>query len=147
MTAYEIYKGADGEATKALYAELEARGPIGVVAMNLFRAQKCSERAKIYRGRRFKDAAYDRKQWSMGLLCAALQAHAAELQIRWGWKLDEGAEFAKWVLYVDLPQGQVSFHSPARGEGPHYDPDWDGAAGWSPTRIIAFCEQLRRVAA
>lgn len=50
MDAITVFEGSDGELTKTYYAELSKRGPIGEVAMNLFRAQKCSERAKVYRG-------------------------------------------------------------------------------------------------
>src|ERR1051326_7628212 len=115
MTTLEIYNGSDGAATKALYARLELLGPVGLVALNLFRAQKCSERAKVYRGGvpgrgSFKAMAYERKQWSMGNLCKVLQEHAQGLQLRWGWKEDPGQEYYPWVLYVDLPSGQVSFH-------------------------------------
>jgi hypothetical protein len=70
--AAEVYAGSNGEVTRAYYAELERRGPLGMVAMNLFRAQKCSARAKVYRGRGFKRDAYDRKNWSLGLLCTYL---------------------------------------------------------------------------
>ena len=73
-----IYQGSNGEATKALYAQLESMGPHGVIAMNLFRACKCSERAKVYRGRGYRDEAYRRKQWSMDNLCEALTKHAPD---------------------------------------------------------------------
>jgi len=33
---------------------------------------------------------------------------------------------ALWVVYFELPQGQVSFHSPTRGSGPDYPGEWDG---------------------
>jgi hypothetical protein len=40
-----IYEGSDGKATIALYQQLSVLGPAGIVAVNLFRAQKCSARA------------------------------------------------------------------------------------------------------
>lgn len=40
MTALEVYEGSNGDATKALYAKLETFGPIGVIAMNLFRGSE-----------------------------------------------------------------------------------------------------------
>ena len=46
--------------------------------------------------------------------------------LAWGWKQDPKEEFAKHVLYIDLPQGQVSFHSATRYRGPDYGGDWDG---------------------
>src|SRR5689334_7177425 len=87
-----IYNGSNGDATKAVYVELEAIGPIGVVAVNLFRACKTSGRAKVYRGRHYKGAAYDTKQWSMENLARVLSDHCEALGIVWGWGLDEKQE-------------------------------------------------------
>jgi len=135
-----IYEGSDGEATKGLYAELQAMGPAGIVAMNLFRAQKCSERAKVYRGGnakgKFKAQAYERKQWSMDNLCKALLEHG--LFFPWGWARDPKQEFHCWVLYIELPTGQVSFHAATRGKGPDYGAEWDGQPGQSPSRILRW---------
>jgi hypothetical protein len=145
LKAIQVYQASDGQLTKRFYAELEKRGPAGHVAVNLFRAQKCSTRAKVYRGRRFKNAAYDTKQWAMQNLTAILAKHAEELWIIWGWKQDPSTVFgeqASWVLYVELPrQGQVSFHSPTRGAGPDYASAFDGQHK-SAERIIAFCDQV-----
>jgi hypothetical protein len=149
MKAIEVYCGSDGELTKRYYGELEKRGPIGLVAMNLFRAQKCSTRAKTYRGGirgqgSFKRMAYDRKAWSMDNLVAILEKHAVELNITFGWKKDIDVLFGddpSWVLYIDLPQGQVSFHSPARGKGPDYPGRFDGLRK-SAERIIEFCDSV-----
>lgn len=141
MTALEIYLGSDGEATKALYARLEQLGPVGIVALNLFRAQKSSERAKHYR-RRFKGMAYEKKQWRLGNLCDALAQHGAALGIRHGWKQDPMQPYYPWVLYVDLQTGQqASFHSPTRGSGPDYPGDWDHEQK-SAQRIIAWVDRL-----
>lgn len=151
MTTLEVYLGSDGEATKALYAELQTHGPIGEVALNLFRAQKSSARAKVYRGGRrgvgsFKGAAYEKKSWSMDNLCAILGKHGQELGIRYGWLADPDVVFgerASFVLYVDLPngQGQVSFHSPTCGAGPEYRDKWDGRHQ-SQARIIQFVDRV-----
>lgn len=147
MNATEVYQGSDGELTKAYYRKLVECGPSGVVAMNLFRAQKCSTRAKRYRGGvkgrgSYRDMAYEKKQWSMSLLVEALMATPGVDGIRFGWKRDEAAQYGpEWVLYVDLPQGQVSFHSPARGDGPDYPGDWD-RQHQSAERILAFCDSV-----
>jgi hypothetical protein len=145
MTAQEVYNGSNGELTKAYYAELKKRGPVGEVAVALFRASKCSGRAKLYRGRRYKDAAYDTKQWSMGELCRLLKSHSLELGIRYGWKEDPNEPYASWVLYVDLEQGQVSFHTPQRLDGPDYPGEWDGIINICHERIIRFCEVVERI--
>lgn len=148
LTLTRIYEGSDGEATKALYAELARRGPVGIVAVNLFRASKCSERAKRYRGGipgqgSYKDMAYRRKQWSLENLDTALAQHAEGLGVRWGWKLDPEQPWHKWVLYIDLPGiGQVSFHTDRRGAGPGYAGEWDGVRGASPDRILRWITTL-----
>jgi hypothetical protein len=59
----------------------------------------------------------------------------------WGWREDAGQEFHKWVLYVELPTGQVSFHSAAPLTAHRYASEWDGA-GFSETRIIAYAQAV-----
>jgi hypothetical protein len=146
ITPQDVYAGSDAAATRSLYAKLEARGPIGIVALNLFRAQKCSARAKVYHGGipgkgTYARMAYERKTWSLGYLCHILLAHWLELRITWGWKHDPQEPYASWILYVDLPQGQVSFHNTQRLTGPEYYGNWDGRHA-SEERIIAFCEEV-----
>jgi len=166
-----IYQGSNGDATKALYVELERLGPAGVVAMNLFRACKASERAKVYRGRGYRDQAYQRKEWSMGLLCAALVANpgallpakvaieaAADVALAvlnesetdmpacWGWGIDahmqERGDPHHHVLYIDLPTGQVSFHTGRRADGPDYPGEWDGVRNVQVDRICRWTASL-----
>ena len=117
MNALDVYNGSDGELTKRYYAALESRGPSGMIAMNLFRAQKCSARAKVYRGGGRGRGSYR----SMGLLCEILAKHGVELGIRYGWKQDPQTVFGMataWVLYVDLPTARSVFirrrEAPAR---------------------------------
>lgn len=140
------YQGADGGATKALYQRLEALGHVGDLAVNLFQAQKASERAKLYRGGdrggSFRSQAYSRKQWAMDNLCAVLSDHAAAAGIAWGWGQDEMQERHKDVLYIELPTGQVSFHTEGRGEGPTYAGQWDGVRDASPDRILRWIAQV-----
>jgi len=133
-----IYQGSDGEATRAFYARLEALCPEGVVLSNLFRAQKSSERAKVYRGGGYRGKAYDRKQWALDNLCTALERHGQSLGLAYGWGVDEKQPVHRHVLYVDLPTGQVSFHAGKRGAGPDYPGEWDGQAGRSVDRIIRY---------
>jgi len=80
-----------------------------------------------------------REEISRRRACAALAEHGEALGIAYGWKRDPLAFTNPWVLYVDLPNGQVSFHSPARGEGPDYAGEWD-AMHASEERILAFCD-------
>lgn len=142
MTVQEIYDGSDGEATKALYRELEALGPIGIIAVNLFRAHKTSARAKMYGRSKYRGMSYDKKDWSLNNLVSALVEHGTSLGITFGWKQDPNTPGYEWVLYVDLPTGQASFHTSHRGEGPDYTLEWDGEKR-SGSRIIQFCEELR----
>jgi hypothetical protein len=46
------------------------------------------------------------------------------------------------VLYVEIPTGQMSFHTERRGDGPDYHGAWDGAATTGPERICRWCELL-----
>lgn len=141
-----VYEGSDGEATRRLYAELEARGPIGLIVVNLLRACKTSERAKKYRGGNghgsYRSQAYATKEWSMGNLCRVLGEQAGALGIVWGWQRDDGTPGYSWVLYVTLPAGQVSFHTASRGVGPLFPGEWDGARGTSVDRIIRWAAGL-----
>lgn len=139
---FAVYKGSDGDATKALYARLAALGPVGLVAVNLFRACKTSERAKGYRRRAHKSASYDRKQWSMDNLAKVLGDHAEALSLGWGWAEDPAQEYHRWVLYIELPTGQVSFHTDARGLGPDFPNKWDGVRDAAPTRICKWIATL-----
>lgn len=148
-TARNVYHGSDGDATRALYARLEALGPSGRIAVNLFRACKSSERAKVYRGGvrgggSYRSMAYGRKEWSLGNLVETLQQEAAALSIRYGWQEDPATPVYSWVLYVELPTpfGQVSFHASRRGAGPDYPGCWDGVRGASAERVIVWCEHL-----
>lgn len=143
--AASVYHGNSGEVTVAYYKLLERYGAAGFVAMNLMRACKASERAKKYRGGNskgsYRDMAYQKKQWSLNLLVQSLQANDVRLGITWGWGVDLKAVGFENVLYVDIPTGQVSFHSPTRGAGPQYEKPWDNKQR-SADRIIAWCGQI-----
>jgi hypothetical protein len=137
-----IYAGSNGEETKQLYARLEPLGPAGVIAMNLFRAQKASSRAKVYRGGirgrgSFRSMAYEKKNWSLQQLCQSLSGS----ELVFGWKRDPAAAFHEWVLYVELPNGQVSFHSATALTEHRYQGDWDGMH-LSAERIIHFVSHV-----
>ena len=147
MKAIEVFNQHNGDVTKAYYTELEALGPVGHIAVCLFRAQKRSSRAKDYTRGKYRRAAYDVKAWSMSELCAALSNPGLPIT-SWGWKQDATVVFGEepsWVLYVDLPTGQCSFHSPTRMADPDYPGEWDGT-GKSAERIIAFCDQVQSAA-
>jgi len=80
-----VFHGSSGDATSALYRRLEACGPAGGLAVNLFRACKTSSRAKQYRRRRHKDESYGRKAWSIGNAAQILLDHAEAFGLTWGW--------------------------------------------------------------
>lgn len=138
----KVYEGSKGDDTLALYARLNQLGAVGQVAVNLFRAQKSSSRAKVYRGGGYRGKAYDRKQWSMDNLTTILAEHAEACGIRWGWGEDSAQEFHCWVLYVELPTGQVSFHTSTRGAGPDYSSEWDRIRDASAGRICRWISDL-----
>ncbi len=137
-TAREVFDGSDGRLTVAYYRRLCALGPIGVVAMNLFRAQKTSSRAKQYKGKQYRNASYDTKNYSLECLCAALLNIPDAI---WGWKMDANTPGYPWVLYVETDCGQVSFHSASRLKGPDYPLDWDGER-LSTQRVLSYCDRV-----
>lgn len=141
-----IFEGSNGDATRMLYRDLEAMGPMGVIGVNLFRACKCSERAKMYRkGPGYKTEAYRRKDWSIQNLAKALH-ETPDHGLTWGWAIDEELRGRldphHHILYVDLPTGQVSFHVGERYVGPDYVGEWDEAKGTAPARICKFVAEL-----
>jgi hypothetical protein len=145
--AREVFDASDGRLTVAYYRRLSSVAKLGCVAMNLFRAQKTSSRAKKYRGRRYRDASYDVKNYSLTCLVTALGECP---EIKWGWSRDDGTPGFEWVLYVDLPQidtappKQASFHSAVRLAGPDYLEAWDGKHE-SEERILEFCDVILAV--
>jgi hypothetical protein len=90
---------------------------------------------------RYSDLAYCRKGEFLQRL-AELLAHDS-CGMMWGWGLDLKQPNAKHVLYLDLPQGQVSLHSVRRFTGPDYPGKWDGMNA-SEGRVIQFCDAVWR---
>lgn len=145
---FATYARSSGERTRALYDRFWALGDIGAIAVNLMRAQKTSCRAKVYRRRSSRGAAYDTKQWALDNLSRALESGAGGDQVTgWGWGTDDKQPVHRYVLYVELPTGQVSFHTEYRGAGPDYIKAWDGIEGQSADRILRWCARLLDAAA
>ncbi len=140
QTAQHIFEQRNGEVTKAYYHVLCARGLMGELAVALFRAQKRSEAAKSYRPGRFRRDSCEVKNWSLGEVCRVLSAPGVPA-FSWGWKHDPKTPGYEWVLYVDLPSGQVSFHNNGRGVGPDYTGEYDRQK-LSRERILAFCDAV-----
>ena len=140
-----IYWASDGEATRELYRDLQQLGGTGPIAVNLLRAAKCSERAKLYRrGRGYKTAAYDRKDWSIRNLAELLEKDSHGLQ--WGWAIDEDLQARgdphHHIVYIELPTGQVSFHVGTRHAGPDFAGEWDRQKNTAAERIIAWAASV-----
>jgi hypothetical protein len=135
---HAIYEGSDAAATRGLFKDLKSCGPDGLLAIELFRACKASERAKVYRGKGYRDKSYERKQQAMDVLCKVLSGSTYE----WGWGIDDKQPVHYHVLYVDIPTGQVSFHSGTRSEGPDYPKLWDGQPGQSADRICQWIDGM-----
>src|SRR5207245_695680 len=136
--AIRAYYGSSGALTTTLYQRLHELGPSGQLAMNLMRAAKTSERAKKYRGGdgrgSYRGQSYSTKEWAIGNVCNLLKEHTIAGVERWGWGVDKALLAADdphhHVLYVDLPTGQVSFHTGARKlDCPDYPGEWDGVTG------------------
>ena len=151
LKARIVYDGSNGAQTRSFCCALAKTGQLGKIAAELFRIQKASARAKVYSGGitgrygsvTFRTLAYKRKGGCLSVLCKLLQADACGLT--WGWGYDGTQQFAKCVLYVDLPNGQVSFHSTDRFAGPKYQGEWDGEYK-SEQRILSFCDGVIRSA-
>lgn len=142
----KAYFGSDGQLTMRVCAALQATGPNGLLAVLLFRAQKASTRAKKYRGRNsdgesFRNLAYGRKQQTLEQLAEFLDDAGCDGEF-WGWQRDKDAGHKNdWILYVELPCGQCSFHSPKRHAGPDFKGRWDRSMA-SEEVILRFCEQV-----
>jgi hypothetical protein len=145
-TVRECYRGSDGKKTMALFDRLHFSGENGELAILLFRAIKASSRAKVYRGKSdtgesYRSLAYNKKGDTLKQLAEFLDNAGCGSSV-FGWKIDEHAEHQnRWVFYVELSTGQVSFHSPTRHQGPTFDGSWD-RSGESEERIIRFCEEV-----
>ena len=88
----------------------------------------------------YRDLSYQRKDKKIQELAQFLENNKG-LVARWGWGKDLESEGPKNILYVDLREGQVSFHSWKRYSGDNYPGKWD-RQGISEHRILAFCDRL-----
>ncbi len=142
MLAKSVFDQNNGDVTKAYYKTMDAKGLEGQLCTALFRAQKRSTAAKKYRGGKFRHAAYDVKNWSLSEICRILGAMSAfEMAESWGWSYDKNTPGFNWVLYVDLPNGQCSFHSKDRLSGPDYRGKWAPGKGSEKT-ILDYCDSV-----
>ena len=139
MSCRKMFKTGSGDDVVAFTIELAKRGAAGAVACALFRAFNNSFRAK--KGRKQRRERYDRKGDALKSLCTSLVEFNPRLHFKWGWGRDEGTRGYSDVLYVDIPTGQVSFHSAGRYQGPRYKGRWDGSKE-SRERIADWCDQL-----
>lgn len=147
ISAKTVYEGSNGGATRSFCSRLEKVGHIGRIAASLFRVQKASARAKVYRGGikkgrlrvSYRELSYEQKGKHIERLCDVLCRGSCGME--WGWRKDADQRYAPYVIYVDLPQGQVSFHSTKQFAGPKYEKDWDGTYE-SEERILAFCDSV-----
>ncbi len=141
LTTVTIFATSDGALTTRYYQLLALAGKRGVIAMNLMLSLKASYRAKRYRGRpapgqpSYRTLAYDRKRWALEQLLAALET---EGMLRYGWGIDQVQPIHRYVLYVDLPRGQCSFHASERLAGP----DYHGGMGWGACLTGAYLAVL-----
>jgi hypothetical protein len=131
--------------TRWILRQLTACGPLGQVAAELVRIQKAGTQAGVYRGtaasgNSFRELALRRKREHLlklvGLLGSMRPAPS------WGWANDPLQPQARWVLCLDLPTGQVSFHSSERFEGPDYTRRRESDVSPREHRILAFCDAL-----
>jgi hypothetical protein len=154
---------AKAGARKRHEKKLLCASPYGQLLLALRDAQTLSDRAKARPGngvrisdnigdycggeimvvraiRRFARANYWRSREAIandyGVKNLAIDAAchwATEAGTSFGWKVEGG--HVPFVVYFDLPTGQVSFHCKVRGQGPNYSGQWDGQVGQSQARI------------
>ena len=137
VNARLVFVGSSSALTRTFCDGLEKRGLVGHLAATLFRAQKASTRAKKYGPTKYRGMSYGRKEDMLQRLCKLL----AQTDWPWGWGKDMGMPQAPHVLYIELPQGQVSFHCAERFEGPDYGKEWDGQR-LSEARILEFADAI-----
>jgi len=144
--SFSVFQGSDSARTRKFLAHLEKQGQPGRIAAALFRSQKASSKAKHYSGgiersngefHSYRSLSYQKKSRSLEELCLLLQVDSAG--IVWGWGRDDENPRAPHVLYLDLPTGQVKFHSAERFAGPDYPGTLDGERA-SEARIISYCD-------
>lgn len=151
--AVDVYNSSDAELTRSYYDLLEHYGIVGRFALNLFRALKCSDRAAKYTDLGHRTKTLGRKRYSIESLVAILNEHATALGITWGWRTEHhdpkyvsaGAQAAPHALYMNLPTGQVRFHSPARMTGPEYTGETNLDHYGRATRVIKFCDRITEI--
>ncbi|MBX9579161.1 MAG: hypothetical protein K2X87_02545, partial [Gemmataceae bacterium] len=91
--------------------------------------------ANYRRSRRARANDYYAKWRRLGEACRLAPAAG----IAWGWREDP-ADDIPYVVYFELPTGQVSFHSTHRGEGPDFPGEWDAQRATRPAwRPAAGC--------
>lgn len=73
---------------------------------------------------------YAEKSQSIAHACNA----AGEAGIVFGWA-PSLQEDVPWIVYFDLPTGQMSFHCNKRGQGPEYGGNWDGLKDEGTNRV------------
>jgi hypothetical protein len=86
LESRDLGLGRDLLGSRVGYARLEQYGPIGTIASNLCHAQRSSERAKVYRGGRYRGLAY----WD-----GASGQNADRILRRIGWLLDRRAHVVR----------------------------------------------------
>ena len=87
----------------------------------------------------YSDLAYQKKAEAVAALCEILSTDPCGMT--WGWQHSSQKDYPPWVLYLDLPQGQVTFHSAERLTGPDYEGQWDREHE-SEQRVLEFCDSL-----
>lgn len=141
LQAINPFQTTDGDEVIDYCTALCERGLIGGLAVCLFRTQNNSSRAK--RNHRSRSSRYENKNGQILTLCRFLERFAEGLAVDWGWREDDQQAYHRQVLYVDTPEGQVSFHTADRLQGPDYEKPWCQKRPSEDRLLGLFAEILR----
>lgn len=139
LTAVQVFYQHSGDVTKAYYEQLAAHGPMGELAVALFRALKRSKKTTGIGFRRIsrrKTEQYDYAEayeWAVNELIRVLVTNPPS-KLPWGWRDS--------TLFVELPTGMVAFDCPEQGLAPFCPIRFEPPAESRDLRIIKFCDSL-----
>ena len=143
----KAFYGYDAMAIQDVKARLKAGGLKGELADLLFEAERTDLNAGVCRTTPACSwTSRHRRKWdrwirALKALVSFLDRSASQLGIHWGWQEHENQTGPFWVVFIDLPTGQVFYSAPERLT----DHQYEGSMEWSESNeipIFEFCEEI-----